>query len=539
MTLEIGVNAEDRCYHEHDPDFRVAVDQDRVASINAAYRYGHRIPERRFSRPRATGLRLLLPLTAVLSIQFVSVANTAGVGDPPRHAKPFGAIELSSCKLPGVPQPARCGVLEVAENPNQPTGRRLRIGVAVVPATMGKSLPDPIVILMGGPGEDAIGAAEIYVEQFTTLRRDRDILLVDERGTGRSGALNCALFSAEEPAVSLRDVFPPAAVERCDQNLRVGADLTQYTFDRFANDLEQVRRALGYGPLNLCAGSYGTRAAQVYLRMYPKSVRTVYMGSVVPIDVVGPLPFAKTEQTAIEKMFDACAGNFACNATFPHLREEFRQISARLSSGSVRVTIKGHNGTVPLDRGRVAEWFRSKLYRPRSSTTLPWMIHRAFLGDWSPISEGILSDASDDSPFSFGLFFSITCSEDIPFIREDEVAGETEGTFLGDYRVRQQQAACRKWPKASLAEGYREPVRSPVPTVFASGDTDGGTPLWFMEHAAKGFSHRVEVVLRGQGHTEWNDCIAQIYQHVVISGSVDGEGTLTCPLVPRPPFRLQ
>jgi hypothetical protein len=192
--LEIGVSAEGHYYHECDPNFRVAVDEDLVASINAEYRYRHRIPERRFSRPWATGLRLLLPLTAVLSVQFVSVANTAGVGGPSRYAKSFGAIELSHCKLPGVPQPARCGVLEVAENPNQPAGRRLRIGVAVIPATGGMSLPDPIVILMGGRGEDAIGAAEIYAEQFTTLRQDRDILLVDQRRTGRSDALNCAPF---------------------------------------------------------------------------------------------------------------------------------------------------------------------------------------------------------------------------------------------------------------------------------------------------------------------------------------------------------
>jgi pimeloyl-ACP methyl ester carboxylesterase len=219
----------------------------------------------------------------------------------------------------------------------------------VIPATGGKSRPDPIVILMGGPGEDAISAAEIYVKQFTTLRQDRDILLVDQRGTGRSGALNCALFSAQEAAVSLRDVFPPAAVEKCEQNLRVRADLTQYTYDRFANDLEHVRQALGYGPLNLFGGSYGTRAAQVYLRMYAKSVRTAYMGSVVPLDAATPLPFAKTGQTAIEKMFDACAGDFPCNAAFPNPREEFRQISARLSSGSVRVTIQGQTGAVPLD----------------------------------------------------------------------------------------------------------------------------------------------------------------------------------------------
>lgn len=533
------MRAEGPYYLEYHPNFRVAVDEQRVASINAGYRYGCRAREPHSARPWTTGFRLLLALTAAVSVQFVSVANAANVGGPPRSAESFGAIELSACKLSGVLQPARCGVLEVPENPNRPAGRQLRIGVAVIPAIGEQPRPDPIAVLMGGPGEDAIGSAEIYARQFAPLRQDRDILLVDQRGTGRSAALDCELFSPEQPEASLGDLFPLTAVERCERRLRAQADLTQYTYDRFANDLDQIRRALGYGPLNLFAGSYGTRAAQVYVRMYPESVRTVYMGSVVLIDVPGPLPFAKTEETALEKMFDACAADSACNSAFPRLRDEFGQISARLSSGSVRVAVQGHSGSVQLYRGRVAEWFRSKLYRPRSSTTLPWMIHRAYLGDWSPISEGILSDARDDSAFSFGLFFSITCSEDIPFIREDEVAGETEGTFLGDYRVRQQQAACQQWPKASLPEAYREPVRSSVPTVFASGDTDGGTPLWFMEHAAKGFSHRLEVVLRGQGHTEWNECIAKIYQKVVISGSVDGGGTSTCPLVPRPPFRLR
>jgi hypothetical protein len=138
---------------------------------------------------------------------------------------------------------------------------------------------------------------------------------------------------------------------------------------------------------------------------------------------------------------------------------------------------------------------------------------------------------------SLGLFFSITCNEDVAFIREKDIAPETEGTLLGAYRVRQQQAACKLWPKASLPDGYREPPRSSVPTVFASGDADGGTPLWFMDHAAQGFSHRLEVVVGGQGHTEWNDCIAQIYQDLVVSGSVDARKSSTCPPVPRPPFK--
>jgi hypothetical protein len=273
--------------------------------------------------------------------------------------------------------------------------------------------------------------------------------------------------------------------------------------------------------------------------MYPESVRTIYLGSVDPIDVAMPLPFAKAEQNAIEKMLEACADDSKCNAAFPSLREEFRQISARLGPGPVDVPIPGQGGTAPLYGGRVAEWFRSKLYRPRSSVALPWMIHRAYLGDWSPIADGILSDArADDPDFSFGLFFSITCSEDVAFIREEDVVPETQGTFLGDYRVRQQQAACKFWPKASLPKGYRKPVQSSVPTVFGFGDTDGAMPLWFMEHSAQGFSHRLEVVMRGQGHTEWNDCIAGIYQRLVVAGSVEGGDTSGCLAIPRPPFKF-
>src|SRR5208282_1829519 len=145
-------------------------------------------------------------------------------------------------------------------------------------------------------------------------------LLVDQRGTGRSAALHCALYSSRQAAASLNDVFPSAAVQRCEQKLAASADLTQYGYLNFASDLEQIRRALGFGPLNLFAGSYGTRAAVVYLRAYPESVRTVYLGSVVPIDVAQPLPMARTAQAALERTFDACARDVKCQRAFPKLR---------------------------------------------------------------------------------------------------------------------------------------------------------------------------------------------------------------------------
>ena len=410
-----------------------------------------------------TRIQVALLLTTVASLQCAGTAHAAAE-DAPKPST--SSIVLTPCKLPHWAGSARCGVLDVAENPNEPNGRRLQIGVAVIPAT-GKAQADPLVPLMGGPGEAAIEAAAYYAEQFAPLRRDHDILLVDQRGTGRSSPLHCDLYAADDPAVSLRDLFPPAAVERCERQLSARADLTQYTYVHFASDLERVRRDLGYGKMNLSGGSYGTRAAQVLMRTYPQSVRTAYLGSVVPVDVITPLTMAKSAQVSLDNTLAACAADSACNAAFPNLREEFHQVAARLDAGEVRVAIPGRSGTFPIYRGRVMEWFRSMNYRPSTATELPWMIHRAYSGDFGPFVAGVLANAREaDAGLSFGLLFAITCSDDVAFMREADIVRETQGTFLGDYRARQQQAACKQWPTVPLPADYRTPVHSGVPTLF-------------------------------------------------------------------------
>jgi hypothetical protein len=251
-----------------------------------------------------------------------------------------------------------------------------------------------------------------------------------------------------------------------------------------------------------------------------------------------PLPFAKAAQMALASTFSACAADSACHTAFPNLDQEFREVVARLDAGVVRASVPGSAVSVPLLRGRVAERLRAMLYKPESAATVPWTIHRAYLGDWSPIVEGIISAAHDNpSTYSYGLFFSITCNEDVAFVREADVLPQTQDTFLGDYRVRQQQAACKHWPKVSLPTNYRTPIQSPVPTLFVSGDADPATPLWFTEHAARGFPERMEVVLQGQAHTGWSDCVSELYQRLVRTGQVRGLDASSCRPVPRPPFK--
>jgi pimeloyl-ACP methyl ester carboxylesterase len=296
---------------------------------------------------------------------------------------------------------------------------------------------------------------------------------------------------------------------------------------------------LGYTQLNLFAGSYGTRAAQAFVRQYPKSVRTLYLGSPVPIDSGGPMDFARTGQIALDKTFTRCESDPDCHRAFPNVRNEFAQVISRLDADGVQVHVPGSTQTVRLTRGRFVEWVRSRLYRPKEAVALPWTIHRAYEGDWAPTVQGILDGVRNaDNGISWGLFFSITCSEDIPFLSESDIAENVKGTALGDYRIRQQRAACEKWPRAALPEGYRSPVHSDTPTLIVTGDQDGGSPLWFTDRVATGFTHHVTVVVHGQGHTEWNDCVAGLFENLVRGGTVKGLDGDSCPAVKMPPFKL-
>jgi pimeloyl-ACP methyl ester carboxylesterase len=450
------------------------------------------------------------------------------------------AARVAPCKLPGVVETTRCGSIEVPENPDKPAGRRIQIGFAVVPTTGGRAAADPIAVLMGGPSEDAISMAPDFAKMFAALRSDRDLLLVDQRGTGRSNALTCNMYEESETADNLRDFLPLAAVRRCAAEAKARADLSRYSYSYFASDLEAVRLALGYSKLNLFAGSFGTRAAQVYLRAYPKSVRTMYLGSVVPLDVTIPLPLAGAFEGALDKTFATCAADDACHAAYPNLAADFREVMGRLGAGTT-VQLPRTGKRVPLHAGRVAEWLRTRLYRAEGAAELPWLIHQAHGGNYAPIVDGLLEGArnrdSIGTAFSFGLFFSITCNDDIPFIDEAEVRRTSRGTTLGDYRVRQQQAACELWPRGKIPAGYRNPVLSEVPVMFVSGDSDPATPLQLTEHVAPNFPNRIEIILQGRGHTEWTGCVATLYEKFIRAGGKSGLAKDECSTPTRPPFR--
>lgn len=483
--------------------------------------------------PAARRLLSTSLLAALACAAATPTTSHAADGETHRAA----TLQLSSCTVPNLERPARCGTLDVAENPDKLDGRRIALKIVVVPATGAKALPDPVVFLSGGPGQAATRDAGFMSQSLSDLNADRDLLFVDQRGTGGSAQLACPMFDVANPAANLRDVFPPAAIKRCLGELSAKADLTQYSLRHFAGDLEAVRVALGYESLNLFGFSYGTRAAQVYMRIYPKTARTAFLGSLAPMDSSVLLEFPGAAEAALNGTFAACDADAACKKTFPEARKEFATLLERLDRGEVVVSAVGSKDKVTLTRGRFAERLRSMLYSTQGAATVPWMLHQAHEGNWQPFVDSLLEFTRGvDGGLDMGLFFSITCSEDVAWLREPDIEARATKNTFGDGRIRSQQAACSQWPRYSLPAGHRDAMRTDVPTILMSGEFDPATPAVLAKRAAEGYTRRAELMLRGQAHSGWSDCVGERYARFVKQGSVDGIVD-DCPATPRPAFK--
>jgi len=212
---------------------------------------------------------------------------------------PRSAIALADCRLPGVETVARCGTHEVWEDRDAQSGRRIKLRVAVVPAKARTREPDPVMVIAGGPGQGAVSLASQVMPLFTRLNDSRDIVFLDQRGTGESNPLDCE--DESQPLQMLfEDALPERLVKKC--LARLDADPRQYVTPIAMEDLDEVRAALGYDRVNLWGGSYGTRAALQYLRRHGAHVRSVVLDGVAPATMKLPLSFVADGDAALARL---------------------------------------------------------------------------------------------------------------------------------------------------------------------------------------------------------------------------------------------
>jgi pimeloyl-ACP methyl ester carboxylesterase len=440
------------------------------------------------------------PLRLVLAAFLAATtALTAGCGNDGARNR---SLVLSDCRLPNLATAAKCGELEVPEDRDKPGGRRIRIFAAVLPANTLSPKDDPLLILAGGPGQAASFLAPLAT-RLTDVRRSRDIVLVDQRGTGRSSPLTCEAFKPRDD-----DVFEPDPVPRarqCAQELAAqGVDASQYTTTAWIADLEAMRAALGYPRWNLWGGSYGSRVAQEYLRRHPQFIRTVTLDGVAPPSLVITLDVWRTRETALQAIFAACAASPSCHQAHPDAAETLTRIERALGPvGKDMAIVDPRTGATERRRVTfdvVIAALQPLTYTPETASLLPEMLSLAAAGELAPLfAANPLLSGNFAEQMNAALHFSVTCAEDAPRIRPDSEREALAG--LPSRRIAERTiAVCGVWPRGRMPADFATPVTSDKPLLLLSGGMDPVTPPAYGTEVAKGFPNSRHVIAPGYGH---------------------------------------
>jgi pimeloyl-ACP methyl ester carboxylesterase len=457
----------------------------------------------------------------------------AGLASPcaAHSGQPAAAPEFrpAAC-APGVPDGARCGTVSVPENPARPRGRRIALNVAVVSGEA-PVRRDPLVMIAGGPGQSAVATAPAMLPLLRALDRNRDIVFVDQRGTGGSNPLTCAAsFDA------LIGAEGRAALATCHRDLAARADLSAYGSAQAVRDLESVRAALGYAQVNLVAASYGVRVATLYMRRHPQRVRSAILRAAYGSDfnIVGHgLPAADAE---LSRVLDECAAAPDCRAAFPRLEERLIDVFAALERSPQTVTRpdgRTFQVTAPL--------FQQALYAMMLSAptrqSLPLLIHTAATSGFQPLAPalGQVRDALYGS-LPFGMYLSVLCAEDAPRLRPGSLPrGRTPLGRLGA----ELHDMCRIWAVPPAPADEFRTVRLAPPAFVISGLNDPATTAAAARGLMRQLRTGVHVELPGTAHGPFApDCVREDLRQFLANPALNPQAGRACAGLVLPPFAL-
>lgn len=432
------------------------------------------------------------------------------------------------CADPRLSDLARCGTIAVPENRAIPEGRSIALNVVVLKALPGETALPPLFDFDGGPGLHATKNAGFYATAGTAYRAGREIVLLDQRGTGESNPLTCPELASPERAYE--PMLAAEDVRRCRAELEKKADLTRYGTSDAVADVDDVRRALGYDLIDIFALSYGTTVALRYMKVYPGLVRAAVLTGLAPADARPPRSHAPAAQSALELLFAACEREAGCAAAFDPAKD-LEKARTRLASIAT---------APPIDV--FMEKLRTLMYQPTTARLVPLILHRAAQGDLGPFLAA--TRPRGPSPFADGMFLSVTCAEGLALTDVPEARAVAATTAFGDYRLRRQSEACALWPTGKVAADHLEPVSTAVSILLISGELDPVTPPEWADVATSRLPRARHIKLPGSGHvfdgmSGVEDCLDPLMVAFLRTGDA---GSLDASCVTRmkpPPFALQ
>lgn len=424
---------------------------------------------------------------------------------------------------------ARCGSLSVPLDRSRPNTEKIALHVAVVSALNRRSTSAPLFLLAGGPGQSA---SDMYVAQsaaFARINRDHDIVLVDQRGTGRSSALNCAY-----PEDWQEPVDPMPALRQATQAClaKFGDRVRFYTTSIAVQDLDAVRVALGFERIDLYGASYGTRVAQLYMRRFPTRTHAAILDGVTyPEQIIGP-DTPKDGERALQLIVARCKAAQDCATAYPDLQQELDGLLKQFGSQRVGITLEDPNDgaakQIEFTRSILGAALRFLSYSATQAALLPTLIHQGAHGALKPLAaQTVMSARQVGDQLAAGMQYSVLCSEDAPFIAAANIDRAALGkTYQGTDQIDAMLEVCKLWPRGPMDADLHSPLHSDVPTLLLSGEADPVTPPADAERAAEGLTAKRLVVLGGEGHGQLNvGCVPRLMAAFLNSADPEGLDT--------------
>jgi pimeloyl-ACP methyl ester carboxylesterase len=376
------------------------------------------------------------------------------------------------------------------------------------------------------------------------VRRDRDIILVDQRGTGRSHRLDCD-YGDENVFERIDDVEVGAANIKCRDELAKSSDLRMYTTSVAVGDLDRVRQLFGYERINLYGNSYGTRVAQHYARRYPQSTRTVILDGVVNPEVVLGPAIAIDAERALERILARCMRDAACAKAFTDPAADYHALRAQLEAKPMKTMVSEVATGRPINFDFTARHLSAVLrfasYNDDQAALLPLSLHLArHEGNFTPLASQFRVFAhSLEASFAYGMHNSVACSEDAPLIDSTKLdLPALNATHMGAEQVQQLVEACKDWPKGVVDGDLHKSFKSDAAALLLSGADDPVTPPEYAAIAQRAFADSKHVIVAGHGHGQLGTpCIDRVIENFVAAGSASGLDTrCTEKLKPMPFF---
>ena len=462
---------------------------------------------------KALQVAALLVVGAVLAKPWLERAERGKSGPAPVAAtvkaetkRRLGNLDFKPCSLAQRAESisAYCSILRVPEDHDRPDGRQLELAIAWLPASK-QAEPDPVFMLAGGPGQGARESFPTVAPAFTEARKTRDIILLDQRGTGASSPLKCENAQGESAVVEDGDYSAQSAIEfarKCAAQYAGKTDVRQFTTADAVRDLELARKAIGAEKINLVGISYGTRVAQLFAKTFPASTRTITLDGVAPLETVLGQDHAKNLEASLDLQFARCRQDKACLEKMGDPRAQLDTLLETLAQGPVPVryrdatTGEWHDGQ--FSAGHIAILTRLLAYQPQAAALLPLQFSEANKGNYDSLmalSEMVNRDISD--MIMHGMQLSVMCSEDAGDLVVDPEDGKR---LLGTGLVELLQAQCTVWPHKARPADFRKPLSGDLPVLLLSGEFDPVTPPRYGEMVARHLPNSRHIVAKGTGH---------------------------------------